>query len=193
MLLNASSHAKALNRRRSSRPSGGPLLSASESSATIIRSSSTTGVNIPHLPPESIFRATAANHLAVLAEITPFGKESSGAANDDQPRHQALYRAHSDGFNLEDGSNPHHDEGSNRGGNNLNVHSNGTSAPASNAGGTRGPSPMHAFDAFRGQGSDHYGSVDGYPVQTPSSEHPPSGTQSTGTVSPSHARTNSGL
>lgn len=133
--------------------------------------------------------------LAVLAEINSFGKDrvmSPGAMSEEDRRdliarqHRALYSAHSEGAHSEDGNN-HLDDGSR----NLNLNSNGASAPASNAGGTRGPSPLLTFYPF-GPQNGRDGNVDATAVHTPASEHPPNGSQSAGAVSPNHARANSG-
>ncbi|KAI5791850.1 hypothetical protein EDC01DRAFT_717485 [Geopyxis carbonaria] len=130
----------------------------------------------------------------VLAEINTFGKDrvmSPGAMSEEDRRdliarqHRALYSAQSEGAHSEDGN--HLDDGSR----NLLVNSNGASAPGSNAGGTRGPSPMSAFDPFGLQQNGQNGNIDAIPVQTPASEQP-TGSQSTGAVSPNHARNNSG-
>lgn len=139
--------------------------------------------------------------LAVLADVNPYGKDrvvSPEALSEDDRRdliarqHRALYSAHSEGAHSEDGQHPD-DNGAPR--NNLNIHSNGASAPNSNAGGTRGPSPM-SFDPFGQNGSVNGSKLEGNPpLKTPSSEHPPhlSGSQSTGTLSPQHhVRSNSG-
>lgn len=147
--------------------------------------------NVPPIGRDPAYRGT----LAVLAEVNTFGKDrvvSPGAMSEEDRRdliarqHRALYSAHSEGAHSEDGN--HHDESSR----NLNVNSNGASAPASNAGGTRGPSPMSAFDPFglqqqNGQNSN----IDATPVHTPATEYP-NGAQSAGAVSPNHARASSG-
>ena len=136
--------------------------------------------------------------LAVLAEINTFGKDrvmSPGAMNEEDRRdliarqHRALYSAHSEGGHSEDGNNHHHDDGSSR---NININSNGASAPASNAGGTRGPSPMPAFDPFGLQQPGQNSNIDTTPVHTPAADNPTNGAQSAGAVSPNHTRTNSG-
>jgi len=130
--------------------------------------------------------------LAVLAEINSFGKDhvvSPGAMSEEDRRdliarqHRALYSAHSEGAHSEDGNN-HLDDGSR----NLNLNSNGASAPASNASGTRGSSPSPSGLKQNGRN----GNVDATAVHTPASEHPPNGSQNAGAVSPNHARVNSG-
>ncbi|TGZ78278.1 hypothetical protein EX30DRAFT_162212 [Ascodesmis nigricans] len=132
----------------------------------------------------------------VLADINPYGKDrvvSPGAMSEEDRRdliarqHRALYSAQSEGgAHSEDG---HHDEGTQR---NLNLHSNGASAPTSNNGGTRGPSPMPAFDPFGVHQQRQNGNIDPAPVQTPSTELPASNGTQPGAVSPSHARSISG-
>jgi len=137
--------------------------------------------------------------LAVLAEINSFGKDrvmSPGAMSEEDRRdliarqHRALYSAHSEGAHSEDG-NSHLDDGARS----LHIGSNGASAPASNAGGTRGPSPLPTFAPFglqRNGGNGNADDDDGDAVHTPLSEHPPNGSQSAGAVSPNHTRANSG-
>jgi hypothetical protein len=138
----------------------------------------------------------------VLAEINTFGKDrvmSPGAMSEEDRRdliarqHRALYSAHSEGAQSEDGNaNMHHDESARS--NSLSVNPNGASAPASNAGGTRGPSPMSAFDPFGlQQNGGQNTNIDPTAVHTPATEQPLSGGSHTaGAVSPKHARANSG-
>jgi hypothetical protein len=141
--------------------------------------------------------------LAVLADLAPLGRErvvSPGAMSEEERReliarqHRALYSAHSEGAHSEDGTNPnsHLDDVSSR---QLALTANGASAPASNAGGTRGPSPMSAFDAFGLQQQNGQNiNIDAHPVHTPATEQQPSnGVQTAGAVSPNHhARPSSG-
>lgn len=151
--------------------------------------------NSPVFPRDPAYRGS----LAVLAEINTFGKDrvmSPGAMSEEDRRdliarqHRALYSAHSEGAHSEDGHNSnHHDDGTAR---NLSVNSNGASAPASNASGTRGPSPMSAFDPFGLQQNGQNSNIDAIPVHTPATEQAPNGAQSAGAVSPNHIRTNSG-
>jgi hypothetical protein len=139
--------------------------------------------------------------LAVLADLSTLGRErvvSPGAMSEEDRReliarqHRALYSAHSEGAHSEDGNNPnsHLDDVSSR---QLALTANGASAPASNAGGTRGPSPMSAFDPF-GLQQNGQNNIDAHPVHTPATEQqPPNGAQLAGAVSPNHhARPSSG-
>ncbi|RPB10452.1 hypothetical protein P167DRAFT_491019 [Morchella conica CCBAS932] len=127
----------------------------------------------------------------LLAEISTYGKDrvmSPSAMTEDERRdliarqHRALYAGGPDGHASEDG---HLDENTvSRG---SNIHSNGPSAPGSNAGGTRGPSPSSAFDPF---GNQQNGNIDTTPVQTPATEQGQHAGQSA-VASPTRSRTNS--
>ncbi|KAG0634933.1 hypothetical protein HOY80DRAFT_1012232 [Tuber brumale] len=105
----------------------------------------------------------------LLAEVSGYGKDrvmSPGAMSEDERReliarqHRALYTSgHSEGSHSEDGV-PLEEGNPPRG---TNSNSNGPSAPGSNAGGTRGPSPMSsAFDPFGHQN----GKIDSNAAQT---------------------------
>ncbi|KAA8913887.1 hypothetical protein FN846DRAFT_886305 [Sphaerosporella brunnea] len=142
--------------------------------------------------------------LAVLADLSSLGRDlgrdrvvSPGAMSEEDRReliarqHRALYNAHSEGAHSEDGNNPnsHLDDVASR---QLNLNANGVSAPASNAGGTRGPSPMSIFDPFGLQQNGQNSNIDAHSVHTPATEQPPSGAQTAGAASPNHARASSG-
>lgn len=144
--------------------------------------------NAPNLGRDPTYKGP----LALLAEISTYGKDrvmSPSAMTEDERReliarqHRALYAGNPDGHQSEDGS--HLDENSTSRG--TNIHSNGPSAPGSNAGGTRGPSPSSAFDPF---GHQQNGSIDTTPVQTPATEQGPHAGQSNA-ASPTRSRTNS--
>lgn len=144
--------------------------------------------NAPNLGRDPTYKGP----LALLAEISTYGKDrvmSPSAMTEDERReliarqHRALYAGNPDGHQSEDGS--HLDENSTSRG--ANIHSNGPSAPGSNAGGTRGPSPSSAFDPF---GHQQNGSIDTTPVQTPATEQGPHVGQSNA-ASPTRSRTNS--
>ena len=131
--------------------------------------------------------------LALLAEVSGYGKDrvmSPSAMSEDDRReliarqHRALYTSgQSEGSHSEDGVPL--DEGNPSRGTNPN--SNGASAPGSNAGGTRGPSPM-AFDPF-GQQNGKIGSDS---VQAPPADQGQQGGQSGTAISPPlRSRTNS--
>ncbi|CCX32360.1 Similar to hypothetical protein [Tuber melanosporum Mel28]; acc. no. XP_002835337 [Pyronema omphalodes CBS 100304] len=124
--------------------------------------------SVPNISRDQAYRGPLANNL--LADLnTTLGKDarvmSPGAMSGDDRREliarqrYALYNTHSEGAHSEDGN--HHDDSRA-----LTMNSNGASAPASNAGGTR--------------------------VHTPATEHA-NGAQSAGAVSPNHARTSSGI
>lgn len=144
--------------------------------------------NAPNLGRDPTYKGP----LALLAEISTYGKDrvmSPSAMTEDERRdliarqHRALYAGNPDGHQSEDG--PHMDENNTSRG--TNIHSNGPSAPGSNAGGTRGPSPSSTFDPF---GHQQSGNIDTTPVQTPATEQGPHVGQSNA-ASPTRSRTNS--
>lgn len=144
--------------------------------------------NAPNLGRDPTYKGP----LALLAEISTYGKDrvmSPSAMTEEERReliarqHRALYAGNPDGHQSEDG--PHMDENNTSRG--TNIHSNGPSAPGSNAGGTRGPSPSSAFDPF---GHQQNGNIDTTPVQTPATEQGPHIGQSNA-ASPTRSRTNS--
>ncbi|KAI5817663.1 hypothetical protein BZA77DRAFT_30605 [Pyronema omphalodes] len=156
--------------------------------------------SVPNISRDQAYRGPLANNLLVDLNNT-LGKDtrimSPGAMSGDDRREliarqrYALYNTHSEGAHSEDGN--HHDDSRA-----LNMNSNGASAPASNAGGTRGPSPLPYFTSrferfpvsvtHRNNQNDLSDNVQ---VHTPATEHA-NGAQSAGAVSPNHARTSSG-
>jgi hypothetical protein len=156
--------------------------------------------SVPNISRDQAYRGPLANNLLVDLNTT-LGKDarvmSPGAMSGDDRREliarqrYALYNTHSEGAHSEDGN--HHDDSRA-----LTMNSNGASAPASNAGGTRGPSPLpyfkSRFERFPvpvTHRNNQNNFSDNVQVHTPATEHA-NGAQSAGAVSPNHARTSSG-